>query len=132
MVPKCFNCFIFQFLPGRRQFEKCSSQNGEPLATIEEEGFALHYDGSIHDATCDGAGLYLRIFRSHGAEKAKRKKSLVAPCFAMMFEECSSQTTIEEEGSAIKTVSLQASSGYGCFKGQRLRKRDSHSTATAG
>ena len=41
--------------------EKCSSQNGEPLATIEEEGFALHYDGSINDATRDGAGLYLRI-----------------------------------------------------------------------
>ena len=61
MVPKCFNCFIFQLFPGRRQFEKCSSQNGEPLATIEEEGFALHYNGNINEATRDRAGLYLRI-----------------------------------------------------------------------
>ena len=58
---RMFQTVYLNSFPGHRQFEECSSQNGEPLATIEEEGFALHYDGSIHDATCDGAGLYLRI-----------------------------------------------------------------------
>ena len=38
-----------------RQFEECSSQY-DPPATIEEEGFALHYDGRANDATRDGAG----------------------------------------------------------------------------
>ena len=54
---KMFSLFHFLiFFTGQlRQFEECSSQY-EPLATIEEEGFALHYDGKANDATRDGAG----------------------------------------------------------------------------
>ena len=73
---KMFSLFHFLiFFTGQlRQFEECSSQY-EPLATIEEEGFALHYDGKANDATRDGAGqlrfclrvatgeIHLRIFR---------------------------------------------------------------------
>ena len=75
MVPKCFHCFIFYFFTGQlRQFEECSSQY-EPLATIEEEGFALHYDGRANDATRDGAGQLRFCLRVATGEIHLRVKS---------------------------------------------------------
>ena len=57
-----------------RQFEECSSQY-EPLATIEEEGFALHYDGKANDATRDGAGQLRFCLRVATGEIHLRAKS---------------------------------------------------------